>query len=117
MDASQKKAFSIKVRALTRTLKEYRNYKLELEGYNLNEVSQDKKKHEFYIESKSALEDVEKRLIEYYMQLKAYMVSMSLIQQENEEAIQGEEEASVKADLQAANAQIQEVQTLLPAAC
>ena len=45
MDASQKKAFQIKVRALTRTLKEYKNYKQELEGYNLNEVSQDKKKH------------------------------------------------------------------------
>jgi hypothetical protein len=58
MDASQKKAFQIKVKALARTLKEYKSYKQELDAYNLNEVSQDKKKHEFYLESKSALEDV-----------------------------------------------------------
>mgnify|MGYP000474688422 CR=1 FL=1 len=55
MDASQKKAFSIKVKALTRTLKEYKSYKAEVGTYDLNEVSQDKKKNEFYLESKSAL--------------------------------------------------------------
>ena len=48
MDASQKKAFVVKVRTLVRMLKEYKSYKTEVGGYNMNEVSQDKKKQEFY---------------------------------------------------------------------
>ena len=74
MDASMKKAFGIKVRALNRTLKEFKSYKKEVESYDLNEVSQDKKKSEFYKESQSALEDVEKKLLEYYQQVITYIV-------------------------------------------
>lgn len=74
MDASAKKSFQVKVRCLVRTLKEYKNYKNEVEGYDLNVVSQDKKKQEFYLESKSALEQVEKKLVEFYHQLNAYVV-------------------------------------------
>ena len=69
-----KKAFVIKVRALTRTLKEFKSYKQEVDSYDMNEVSQDKKKSEFYKESKCALEEVEKKLLEYYQQLTGYMV-------------------------------------------
>lgn len=43
MDASMKKAFQVKVRTLVRTLKEYKNYITEVESYDLNVVSQDKK--------------------------------------------------------------------------
>lgn len=78
MDSSLKKAFSIKVKIVTRILKEYKSYKQELETYDLNEVSQDKKKNEFYLESKGALADVEKKLIDYYQQLKAFTVTMPL---------------------------------------
>ena len=77
MDASMKKAFGIKVRALNRTLKEFKSYKKEVESYDLNEVSQDKKKSEFYKESQSALEDVEKKLLEYYQQVITYIVHIS----------------------------------------
>ena len=55
MEASKKKAFHIKVKSLLRILKEYKNYKVEVESYDLNVVSQDKKKQEFYQESQSAL--------------------------------------------------------------
>ena len=78
MDASMKKAFGIKVRALNRTLKEFKSYKKEVESYDLNEVSQDKKKSEFYKESQSALEDVEKKVLEYYQQLTTFIVHISL---------------------------------------
>ena len=36
MDASMKKAFGIKVRVLTRTLKEFKSYKQEVDSYDLN---------------------------------------------------------------------------------
>lgn len=78
MDASTKKAFQVKVRCLVRTLKEYKAYKNEVDSYDLNVVSQDKKKQEFYLESKSALEQVEKKLVEYYHTLNAYMVPLGL---------------------------------------
>jgi protein subunit release factor A len=74
MDASAKKSFQVKVRCLVRMLKEYKNYKNEVNGYDLNVVSQDKKKQEFYLESKSALDQVEKKLVEYYHTLNVYMV-------------------------------------------
>lgn len=51
-----KKSFQVKVRSLGRTLKEYKSYRAEVDAYDLNEVSQDKKKQEFYLESKSALD-------------------------------------------------------------
>lgn len=78
MDASTKKAFQVKARCLARTLKEYKLYKNEVDGYDLNVVSQDKKKQEFYLESKSALELVEKKLVEYYHTLNAYLVPLGL---------------------------------------
>lgn len=78
MDASTKKAFQVKVRCLVRTLKEYKAYKNEVDGYDLNVVSQDKKKQEFYLESKSALEQVEKKLVEYYHTLNTYLVPLGL---------------------------------------
>jgi hypothetical protein len=62
-----------------RILKEYKNYKSEVDSYDLNVVSQDKKKQEFYLESKSALDQVEKKLIEYYHQLNSYIVHYSSI--------------------------------------
>ena len=58
MDASMKKAFQVKVRTLVRTFKEYKNYKTEVQSYDMNVVSQDKKKQEFYLESKSAFDQV-----------------------------------------------------------
>lgn len=73
-----RKAFQVKVRSLNRILKEYRNYQVEVQAYNLNEVSQDKKKQEFYNESRSALDQVEKKLIDYFQQLRAYLVTLSL---------------------------------------
>lgn len=69
-----KKSFQVKVRSLARTLKEYKLYRTEVDAYDLNEVSQDKKKQEFYLESKSALDQVEKKLIDFYLQLKTYIV-------------------------------------------
>lgn len=39
-----KKAFQVKVRTLLRTLKEYRAYQNEVAAFDLNQVSQDKKK-------------------------------------------------------------------------
>ena len=41
-------------------------------------MSQDKKKQEFYLESKSALDEVEKKLLDYYQQLRAYLVILIL---------------------------------------
>ena len=73
MDAAMVKAFHVKVASLVRTLKEYKSYKKEVDGYDMNLVSQDKKQQEFYQESKSALDQVEKKLVDYYMQLNAYM--------------------------------------------
>jgi hypothetical protein len=78
MDASAKKAFQVKVRCLVRTLKEYKAYRKEVQAYDLNLVSQDKKQQEFYLESKSALEQVEKKLVEYYHQLNAYLVCSAI---------------------------------------
>ncbi len=69
-----KKTFQVKVRSLTRILKEFKNYKQELDAYNLTEVAQDKKTEEFYNESKSALDQVEKKLIDFYQQLHSYIV-------------------------------------------
>lgn len=43
MDAGMRKSFQVKVRSLVRTLKEYKAYKNEVEAYDLNVVSQDKK--------------------------------------------------------------------------
>lgn len=45
---SNKKTFRIKSKALERTYKEYKIYKAEFDSYDMNEVSQDKKKTEFY---------------------------------------------------------------------
>ena len=73
MDAAMKKAFTIKVRSLVRTLKEYKSYRNEVEAYDMNQVSQDKKKQEFYNESKEALISVEQKLLEFYQQLVAYI--------------------------------------------
>jgi len=56
MIEANKKAFRIKSKALERTYKEYKSYKAEFDSYDVNEVSQDKKKTEFYQESKGALE-------------------------------------------------------------
>lgn len=41
---ASKKAFKIKSKALERTFKDYKYYKSEFDAYNINEVSQDKKK-------------------------------------------------------------------------
>ena len=78
MDAGMRKAFQVKVRSLTRTFKEYRNYQAELQAYDLTQVSQDKKQQEFYQESKSALDHIQNKLIDYFQQLRAYLVSLSL---------------------------------------
>jgi len=43
MNAGQIKAFGVKVKSLNRVLKEYKNYKIEVDAYDLNLVSQDKK--------------------------------------------------------------------------
>ena len=43
----------------------------------MNVVSQDKKQLEFYQESKSALDSVEKKLLEYFQNLQAYIVPIS----------------------------------------
>lgn len=63
MDTGMIKTFQVKVRSLVRILKEYKAYKTEVEAYDMNLVSQDKKKQEFYLESKSALDQVELKLI------------------------------------------------------
>ena len=63
MDAGQKKAFHIKVHSVVRTLKEYKSYRTEVESYDMNQVSQDKKKQAFYDESKEALISVEQKLL------------------------------------------------------
>ena len=55
---ANKKQFKIKSKAFERTYKDYKYYKAEFEAYDINEVSQDKKKTEFYQESKGALEQV-----------------------------------------------------------
>ena len=73
MDAAKVKAFHLKVASLTRTLKEYKSYQQEVGAYDLNLVSQDKKQQEFYQESKSALDQVEQKLIDFYMQLNAFI--------------------------------------------
>ena len=44
MDEAKKKALKVKIRAVGRTLKEYKSYKSEVESYDMNAVSQDKKK-------------------------------------------------------------------------
>ena len=92
---------------MERIFKEYKNYKVELEAYDINEVSQDKKKTEFYQESKAALEHVEKNLLEYYLQLSAFM-----------EAIKDEidQENSIKDDVLKARNNMLEVKALFPAA-
>lgn len=43
----------------------------------MNVVSQDKKQLEFYQESKSALDSVEKKLLEYFQNLQTYIVPIS----------------------------------------
>lgn len=73
MDAAKVKAFHVKVASLTRILKEYKSYQQEVGAYDLNLVSQDKKQQEFYQESKSALDQVEQKLIDFYMQLNAFI--------------------------------------------
>lgn len=44
MDQQKKKAMIVKIKAVGRTLKEYKSYKSEVESFDMNEVSQDKKK-------------------------------------------------------------------------
>lgn len=72
---ANKKSFKIKSKALERIFKEYKLYKAEFEAYDINQVSQDKKKTEFYQESKAALEHVEKNLFEYFQQLTTFIES------------------------------------------
>lgn len=38
-----KKTFQVKVKSLGRIFKEYKNYKIEVQAYDMNVVSQDKK--------------------------------------------------------------------------
>lgn len=75
---------------MERTYKEYKLYKAEFDAYDINEVSQDKKKTEFYQESKAALEHVGNNLLDYFQQLSAFI-------EENKQEI--EQEDSVKDDL------------------
>ena len=74
MEESSKKSFKIKSKALQRTFKEYHIYKAEFDAYDINQISQDKKKTEFYQESKGALEHVQKNLIDFYQQLNSFIV-------------------------------------------
>ena len=53
----------VKIKAIGRTLKEYKSYKQEVESFNETVVAQDKKQAEFYNESKSALDSVKKNLV------------------------------------------------------
>ncbi len=101
-----KKTFQVRVRSLARTLKEYKNYKVEVEDYDLAEIANDKKKLEFYQESKSALDQVEKKLLEFYQTLTNYLT-------EHQAAIQ--QEPTVQEDYQQAMTAINEVKQLLPA--
>ncbi len=104
---ANKKSFKIKSKALERTFKDYKYYKSEFDAYNINEVSQDKKKTEFYQESKGALEQVEKNLLEYFYQLNSFI-------EEQKQNI--EQEESLKEDLEKAKSTLTQVKALFPAA-
>jgi cytochrome c556 len=108
MDTAMIKTFQVKVRSLSRILKEYKGYKTEVAGYNMDLVSQDKKQQEFYLESKSACDQVEKKLIEFYQNLNLYIAN-------NQTAI--EQEQTAQDNYQTAKDNINEVKSLLPAAC
>lgn len=43
MDESQKKALLVKIKAVARTLKQFKAYKAEVANFDVNVVSQDKK--------------------------------------------------------------------------
>ena len=44
MSGFQKKTLVVKIKSVDRTYKEYKLYKQEVDNFNINEVSQDKKK-------------------------------------------------------------------------
>ena len=51
MDAAKKKSLLVKIKAVGRTMKEYKNYKQEVEAFDQTQIAQDKKQAEFYKES------------------------------------------------------------------
>lgn len=51
MDEAKKKQLLVKIRAVGRTLKEYKSYKKEVEQFDPTVVAQDKKQAEFFHES------------------------------------------------------------------
>ena len=75
-----KKSVEIKTRALSRLVREFQSYRKEVEEYNMAEVSQSQKQAAFYEESKAALAQVETKVVEFYQQLRSFLV-------ENEESL------------------------------
>jgi hypothetical protein len=48
MQEAKKKALLVKIKAVGRTIKEYKSYKQEVEQFDMTLVAQDKKQAEFY---------------------------------------------------------------------
>ena len=65
----------VKIKAVGRTLKEFKNYKQEVESFDPTLVAQDKKQAEFFNESQSAMENVKKNLVEFALQYEAWIVN------------------------------------------
>ena len=63
MQEAKKKAMVVKIKAVGRTIKEYKSYKQEVEEFDMTLVAQDKKQAEFYKETTSACESAKKNMI------------------------------------------------------
>jgi Sec-independent protein translocase protein TatA len=63
MQEAKKKALVVKIKAVGRTIKEYKSYKQEVEKFDMTLVAQDKKQAEFYKETTSAFESAKKNMI------------------------------------------------------
>ena len=96
MDAGKKKTILVKIKAVGRTMKEYNNYKQEVEAFDQTQVAQDKKQAEFFKESTEAMEAVKKNLIDYVMALESVMI-------ENKEEIEGEDDPNFVGEIAKGN--------------
>lgn len=92
MDAGKKKTLLVKIKAVGRVLKEYSNYRAEVDAFDQTLIAQDKKQADFYKESTEALEAVKKNLVDYVLGLESFL-------DENQADIAAEEDAAMAAHL------------------
>ena len=108
MDSGKRKALVVKIKAVARTLKEYKSYKTEVESYDQTLVAQNKRQAEFYKESTEALESVKKSLINFVQNLEVFLI-------ENESEIEEEHDQAFVTELEQGKQNIEDIRVLFPA--